>query len=108
LPRPYVALAALTLAAAAPGARAQSAAAFQHPERGAWWLSGQLNVITLCGGPNSFGAEAQAATSYAATAYAGLQATPLTELIVHVESSAGNGQDRGPVLVLALRAHLEL
>jgi hypothetical protein len=79
-------------------ARADDDHLLPHPHR-AWWLSGQINVINQFhgrfhspySGPNSLRAEPEDRTSVVATLFAGLRVTPITELLVDLESAGGGG-----------------
>ncbi|MGH9470391.1 MAG: carbohydrate porin [Terriglobia bacterium] len=75
---------------------------FNHPE-GRFWFSGQMNIISqghasfpaAYSGPNSFGPEAQWATSRVFTLYSGLEMKDDVQVILDVESAGGHGLSGG-------------
>ncbi|MGH9435089.1 MAG: carbohydrate porin [Terriglobia bacterium] len=75
---------------------------FSHPS-GRFWLSGQMNFISQSSGsfpaaysgPNSFGPEAQTATSRVLTLYTGLGLNDGFQIITDIESAGGHGLSAG-------------
>ena len=72
---------------------------FPHPDGRAWWLSGQLNLISqahgtfpsLYEGENSLRSEREQALSRLWTIYTGVSLPGRTELLLHIESAGGGG-----------------
>ena len=72
---------------------------FPHPAESPLWLSGQTNVIfqwhpefhAQYSGPNSLHADAENATSYVLTLFAGYQVTETTEVLLDGEATGGRG-----------------
>lgn len=75
---------------------------FNHPES-RFWLSGQMNIISqgnpsfpaAYSGPNSFGPEAEWATSRVFTLYTGMELKDNAQVILDIESAGGHGLSGG-------------
>lgn len=75
---------------------------FNHPPS-RFWLSGQINIISqghpsfpaAYSGPNSFGPEAQVATSRVFTLYTGVELKHGVQVIADIESAGGHGLSGG-------------
>jgi len=71
----------------------------RHPEKGRFWLSGQINLISQWhpafrakySGDNSLKPEAEHATSRLLTLYTGMELSKTTEIIFDLESTGGRG-----------------
>ena len=72
---------------------------FPHSQSSRYWISGQDNIIfqwhpsfgARYSGPNSFGSQAEQATSNVATVFLGLAVTGTTEIFLDVETADGGG-----------------